>query len=60
VSDEKELMTCFGINYAIQTYLVDDLNKAKDNTREVAERAIQHFTKEKSKYFIVSNGKIIR
>jgi hypothetical protein len=43
VTDESELLTCFGINYAIQTHYVKDLNAAKLNYRQVAREAIERF-----------------
>lgn len=59
VSDEQELMTCFGINYGIQTYFVEDINKAKNNIQETAKKAIGHFSNKKVNYFIVANNKIM-
>ncbi|MDR2369618.1 MAG: pyruvate kinase [Mycoplasmataceae bacterium] len=43
VTDEPELLTCFGINYAIQTHYVKDLNIAKNNYQQVAREAIDRF-----------------
>jgi pyruvate kinase len=43
VTDELELLTCFGINYAIQTHYVKDLNEAKTNYQQVAREAIERF-----------------
>jgi pyruvate kinase len=43
VTDEQELLTCFGINYGIQTYHVKDINKAKINYKIIAREAINCF-----------------
>jgi pyruvate kinase len=43
VTDEIELLTCFGINYAIQTHYVKDLNIAKANYQQIAREAIERF-----------------
>lgn len=59
VSDEPELMTCFGINYAIQTYFVKDLNQSKENIQVIAKQAIESFSDKKVNYFVVVNNKII-
>jgi hypothetical protein len=53
-------MTCFGINYAIQTYFVNDLNKSKDEMHEIAKTAIKHFSDKEAKYFVVANNKIVK
>ncbi|MDR3163474.1 MAG: pyruvate kinase [Mycoplasmataceae bacterium] len=43
VTDDEELLTCFGINYAIQTYYVKDLNQAKTNPQKIALAAIKQY-----------------
>jgi hypothetical protein len=53
-------MTCFGINYAIKTYFVKNLDKAKENAKKIASDAVSNFTKRKVNYFIVCNKKIIK
>jgi hypothetical protein len=37
------MLTSFGINYAIQTHYVKDLNSAKLNYQQVAREAIDRF-----------------
>lgn len=43
VTDEKELLTCFGVNYAIQTFYVKDINTAKTNYQRVCQDALLQF-----------------
>jgi hypothetical protein len=43
VTDEPELLTCFGVNYAIQTHLVKDINLAKDNYKQICREAVDRF-----------------
>jgi hypothetical protein len=43
ITDEPELATCFGINYAIQTHLVKDINVAKENYKQISREAVDRF-----------------
>jgi pyruvate kinase len=43
VTDKTDLLTCFGINYAIQTHYVKDLEAAKANYQQVARDAVERF-----------------
>jgi pyruvate kinase len=43
VTDQLELLACFGINYAIQTHYVKNLNEAKQDFKAVAREAINRF-----------------
>ena len=49
VTSEEEILNSFAINYAIQTYLVKDLNKAKEDYKNVSKKAIATIYKEKYK-----------
>ena len=49
ITSESEILNSFGINYAIQTYYVKDLNAAKNKYKEVSADAIKTITKEKYK-----------
>lgn len=40
ITSEKELLNYYGIHYGIQTYFVDNLNKAKENYKAIANKAI--------------------
>ncbi|MDR1234504.1 MAG: pyruvate kinase [Mycoplasmataceae bacterium] len=59
VTDERELLTCFGINYAIQTHYVKDLNvaKNKDNYHQVAREAIDRFEPGEQQAIVFLNRK---
>jgi hypothetical protein len=37
------MLNCFGINYAIQTYFVEDINNAKNNYQQIASDALKLF-----------------
>lgn len=43
ITDCKELLTAFGISYAIETYYVDDLLKAKKEYNKVSNAAVKTF-----------------
>jgi len=40
ITSEKELLNYYSIHYGIQTYFVDNLNKAKENYKAIANKAI--------------------
>jgi pyruvate kinase len=48
VTDEKELLTCFGINYAIQTYYIKDINSGKLNYQQVCTDVLKQFNGDKA------------
>jgi hypothetical protein len=52
-------MTYFGINYAVQTHLVENLNAAKSSAKQIAREAIAKFTNREVNYFVVFNNKIV-
>ena len=49
VTSEPEILNSFAINYAIQTYLVDDLNRAKEDYKNISHRALTTIFKDKYK-----------
>jgi hypothetical protein len=57
VSDEPELMTCFGINYAILTHYVKDLNIAKQNYQQVVREAVDRFEPNEKQIIAFIDGK---
>ncbi|MDE7433551.1 MAG: hypothetical protein K2M43_00105 [Mycoplasmoidaceae bacterium] len=43
ITDKKELLTAFGINYAIQTYYIPSLAKAKKDFIKISKQAVKSF-----------------
>lgn len=43
ITDKKNLLTAFGINYAIQTYYVNSLNAAKKQYNTISKQAVKNF-----------------
>lgn len=60
VTDDKNIITKFGINYAIQTHYVDNLEAAKINCHEIARTAINRFEPEEKQVIMFINGKFKR
>ncbi|GHU30694.1 hypothetical protein FACS1894166_00800 [Bacilli bacterium] len=50
-------MTCFGINYAIQTHLVPDINQAKANYQQVVREAVERFEPGEKQVAVFFDGK---
>ncbi|GHU47150.1 hypothetical protein FACS1894218_0980 [Bacilli bacterium] len=50
-------MTCFGVNYAIQTHLVDDINQAKTNYQQIVREAVDRFEPGERQVGVFFDGK---
>ncbi len=62
ITDKKELLTAFGINYAIQTYFVNNLTKAKKDYNKISKLAVKGFKQKPGKTiaFIDNKFKIVK
>ena len=57
ITSEKELLNYYCIHYGIQTYLVDDLNKSKENYKSIAISATTNIYKSNKPLLIYLNKK---
>ncbi len=61
ITDRKDLLTAFGISYAIQTYYVNDLAKAKKEYNKVSKAAVKTFKSKPGKTIAYIDGfKIVK
>ncbi|MDE6476704.1 MAG: pyruvate kinase [Mycoplasmoidaceae bacterium] len=62
ITDKNELLTAFGINYAIQTYFVNNLTKAKKDYNNVSKLAVKGFKSNPGKTiaFIDNKFKVVK
>lgn len=57
ITSEKEILNQFAISYGIQTYFVNDLNKAKEKYKSVCKTVLENFKHEEKKAIAYFNKK---